>query len=407
MRRVVVTGMGIWSCIGQDLQTVTESLKQGRSGIIFDPPRIEYGLQSGLVGNVPRPELKPYLPRKARQMMSEDAEYAYMAARQALEQAGITEQYAKNNEIGIIFGSSFNSHQQEYSRIMEQERCSALIGYNALFRSTSYSASMNLSSIFHLRGINMTIDAACASSSHAIGTALLYIKQGLQDMIVVGGSNEIAKENIGNIVLDSLCIDTRYNDSPSKASRPFDQDAVGEIPSGGAAVLVLEEYEHAKARGANILAEIIGYGFASGQGGEIYLPDQYAEQQSIQRAIAAAGLQPRDIDCVRSHTTSNIVSDPIESKALQQVFGECQTPITATESMSGHEGNMAGASGAVYSILMMQNSFIAPTINMDNPIKEARDLNIVRATVQKEIRIMLSSAIGLGGINSAIVFRKI
>jgi 3-oxoacyl-[acyl-carrier-protein] synthase-1 len=407
MRRVVVTGMGIWSCIGQDLQTVTESLKQGRPGIIFDPARIEYGLQSGLVGNVPRPDLKPYLPRKARQMMSEDAEYAYMAARQALEQAGITEQYAQNNEIGIIWGSEGSSHQQEYSRIMEQEHCSALIGYNAIFRSVTSSAAVNLSFLLHLRGVNMTIDAACASSLHAIGVASMYVKQGLQDIILVGGSNELAKENIGNIVVDSQFVDTKYNTIPQLASRPYDKDAVGEILSGGAAALVVEEYEHAKERGATILAEIIGYGFATGQNGEIYLPDWYAEQQAVLRAIQSAGIQPRDIDYVRSHATSNRISDPIEAYSLQKLFGELHTPISATESITGHEGAMVGASGTVYAILMLLNGFIAPNINLKNPVKEAQNLNIIRETTFMNLNIVLNSAIGLGGMNSAIVLKKI
>ena len=198
MNRVLITGMGIWSCIGQDLQTVTESLKLGRSGIIFDPQRIEYGLHSGLTGNVPRPNLKPLLPRKYRATMSEDAEYAYMAAKQAFEQAGVDDTYLRANEVGIIFGNDGNPHVHEYLNIMEEEHDSLLLGPNAVFQSSTSSPTMNLSTIFHLKGINMCVGAACASGSHAIGLATMYIRQGMQNMILVGGSCTIdMKSSVG------------------------------------------------------------------------------------------------------------------------------------------------------------------------------------------------------------------
>lgn len=421
-RRVVVTGMGIWSCIGQNLQTVTESLKQGRSGIILDPKRIEYGLHSSLVGNVPRPDLKPLLPRKFRATMSEDTEYAYMAARQAFEQAGMSDAYLRQNEVGLIFGNDGNVHILDYMPIMEEEHDSQLISPNALFQSETSSVTMNLSTIFHLKGINLCIGAACASSSHAIGLASLLIRQGMQNAVLVGGSCLIDMRGVA--ASDALEAISRKNENPEGASCPFDKNRDGMVPSGGAAALVLEEYKHAVSRGATILAEVCGYGFSSNGVEEISMPSADAEYIAMKRAIEDAGMQPSDIDYVNAHGTSTIVGDVEEAKALTRLFGEqgVSSPlpfregsglgsnrpfVSSTKSMTGHENSMAGASEAVYSILMMQNGFVAPNINLENVIDEAKDLNIVRETIYTPIRTVLSNSSGMGGTNSALVFRKV
>lgn len=406
MRRVVVTGMGIWSSIGQDLQTVSENLKQGKSGIIHDSSWLDYGLQSGLVGAVPRPDLKPYLSRRTRQMMSVDSEYAYMASRQAFGQAGVSDDYLQQSEVGIIFGNDGNSNQIEYDRIMEQEHCSALIGYNAIFRSITSSAVLNMSSIFHLRGINLTVGAACASSSHAIGIASMFIREGLQDMILVGGSSEISKSGVGTIVNDALYQDICFNDCPEKASRPFDRDAIGCIPTGGAAALVLEEYEHAKSRGTTILAEVVGYGFAGGGTEELYLPYWKAEYTSMCRALRNANLSLSDISMVHARAESFPLSDQAEAIALSRLCGDNSVPITSTDSMTGHGGWMAGASRAVYSILMMRNGFIAPTINLDNPIEEAQNMNIIHELKKSSIETILLNTAGIGGSYAALVLKN-
>lgn len=413
MKRVVVTGMGIWSCIGQDLQSVTESLKQGRSGIIFDPKRIEYGLHSGLVGNVPRPDLKPLLPRKFRATMSEDSEYAYMAARQAFEQAGISDEYLHHNEVGVVFGNDVNMHMLDYMPIMEEEHDSQLIGPSALFQGETSSVTMNLSTIFHLKGINLCVGAACASSSHAIGLASLLIRQGMQDTIIVGGSCTVDMRS--SVATDAIEAISRNNENPEDASRPFDEDRDGMVPSGGAAALVLEEYEHAKARGATIYAEVVGYGFSSNGIEEISMPSADGEYIAMKRALDDAGLQPSDIDYVNAHGTSTPIGDIEEAKALTRLFVlenrkskiENRPFISSTKSMTGHENWMAGASEAVYSILMMQNNFVAPNINLENVIDEAKDLNIARETIYTPIRTILSNSSGMGGTNSALVFRKI
>ena len=416
-RRVVVTGMGIWSCIGQDLQTVTENLRQGRSGVVFAPERIKYGLHSGLVGDVPHPDLKPLLPRKFRATMSEDTEYAYMAARQAFEQAGMSDAYLRQNEVGLIFGNDGNVHILDYMPIMEEEHDSQLISPNALFQSETSSVTMNLSTIFHLKGINFCIGAACASSSHAIGLASLLIRQGMQNAVLVGGSCLIDMRGVA--ASDALEAISRKNENPEGASCPFDKNRDGMVPSGGAAALVLEEYEHAVSRGATILAEVCGYGFSSNGVEEISMPSADAEYIAMKRAIEDAGMQPSDIDYVNAHGTSTIVGDVEEAKALTRLFappnpssGSSETSasspfISSTKSMTGHENSMAGASEAVYSILMMQDGFVAPNINLEHKIDEAKDLNIVTETVYASIHTVLSNSSGMGGTNSALVFKKI
>ena len=406
MKRVVITGMGIWSCIGQDLQTVTENLQQGRSGIIFDPKRIEFGLHSGLTGNLPRPDLKPLLPRKYRATMSEDAEYAYMAARQAFGQAGIEDNYLRQNEVGIIFGNDGNTHMLDHQTIMEQEHDSLLLGPNALFQSETSSVTMNLSTIFHLKGINMCVGAACASGSHAIGLATMYIRQGMQNMILVGGS--CTMDMRAACATDAIEAISLHNNEPTYASRPFDKDRDGMIPSGGAAALVLEEYEHAVARGATILAEVCGYGFSSNGTEDISMPSAEAEFIAMQRALADANVQPAEVDYVNAHGTSTIVGDIEEAKALTRLFSGTKMPfVSSTKSMTGHENSMAGASEVVYSILMMQHNFVAPNINLQNKIDEAKDLNIVTEAIYTPIKTILSNSSGMGGTNSALVFKAL
>ena len=406
MKRVVVTGMGIWSCIGQDLQSVTESLRQGRLGIVFDHKLIEYGLHSGLRGNVPRPNLKPLLSRKFRATMSEDAEYAYMAARQAFEQARIDDDYLRQNEVGIIFGNDGNVHVLDSHSVMLQEHDSHMIGPNAAFQNPTSSVTMNLSTIFHLTGINMCVGAACASGSHAIGMATMFIRQGMQNVILVGGSCAVDMRNVDTI--DAIEAVSLRNDEPTSASRPFDRDRDGMVPSGGAAALVLEEYEHAIARGATILAEVCGYGFSSNGIEDISAPSAEGEYIAMKRALVDASLQPADIDYVNAHGTSTPTGDIEEAIALTRLFdGDKKPYISSTKSLTGHEIYMAGASEAVYSILMMQQGFVAPNINLYYKIDEAKDLNIVTETIHTPITTVLSNSSGMGGTNSALVFRKI
>ncbi|MBP5477693.1 MAG: beta-ketoacyl-[acyl-carrier-protein] synthase family protein [Paludibacteraceae bacterium] len=418
-RRVVVTGIGIWSSIGQNLQTVSESLKQGRSGIVFDSERIDYGMRTALIGNVPLADLKPLLPHSQRATMTEDACYAYMAARQAFEQARMDDAFLRTNEVGVIFGNDGNSSGTEVSPVMRKEKDSEMVGPYLLFADHTSSPVFHLSSLFHLRGVSYSVDAACSSSSHAIGIASVLIRNGIQSTILVGGSMEVHRLPFF-AEMDVADMLSRRNEEPEKASRPFDQDRDGMVPSGGAAALVLEEYEHAVARGATILAEVAGYGFSSNGIEEISMPSADAEFIAMKRAIADAGLQPSDVDYVNAHATSTLAGDIEEAKALTRLFVEenqiinhqsaiinRKPYVSSTKSMTGHENWMAGASEAVYSILMMQNNFVAPNINLENVIDEAKDLNIVRKTVYTPVRTVLSNSSGMGGTNSALVFRKI
>ena len=415
MKRVVVTGMGIYSCIGQDLDTVVESLRHGVSGIVFDQQRIEYGMHCGLVGNVPPLDLKSYLPRRFRVAMSEEACYAYIAAKQAFEQAKINDDYLKENEVGIIFGNDGNSNLVDSVHIMQEENNPLMLGPYFAFKTVTSSVNCGLSAIFHLRGSSFTTASACASSAHAIGIATMYIRGGMEEMILVGGAMEMRPDFLSS--LDSLGATSLRNNDPTHASRPFDKDRDGMVPSGGAAALVLEEYEHAVARGATILAEVCGYGFSSNGLEDISTPSADAEYIAMKRALDDAGLQPSEIDYVNAHGTSTPLGDIEEAKALTRLFASKinnqksiinnRPFISSTKSLTGHENWMAGASEAVYSISMMQNDFVAPNINLEHKIDEAADLNIVTETVYTTINTVLSNSSGMGGTNSALVFKKI
>lgn len=404
-RRVVITGMGIWSCLGQNLNEVKESLHAGRSGIGVEKERLEYGYRSGLTGIVPRPQLKSILDRRMRVGLSEEAEYAYMASRQAFEQAAIDDDYLHKNEVGILFGNDSSAKPViEAARIMDEKHDSALLGSGLIFQSMNSTVTMNLSTIFHLRGINFTVSAACASGSHSIGLGYLLIRQGLQDTVLCGGAQEVNYYSMATF--DALSAFSVRMDEPTKASRPFDRDRDGLIPSGGAAALVLEEYEHAVQRGAPILAEVCGYGFSS-NGGGISQPSDDGSVIAIRRALDAAGMQPDEIDYVNAHATSTPQGDMYEAIALDRVFQGMHALISSTKSMTGHECWMGGASEIVYSTLMMQHNFVAPNINLEHPDEYAAKLNLTAVTVDTQVDTVLSNSFGFGGTNSALVIRKV
>lgn len=404
-RRVVITGMGIWSCLGQNLNEVKESLYAGRSGIGVERERLDYGYRSGLTGLVPRPQLKGAIDRRLRVGLSEEAEYAYMASRQAFEQSLMDEAYLRENEVGILFGNDSSAKPViEAARIMDEKHDSALLGSGLIFQSMNSTVTMNLSTIFHLRGINFTVSAACASGSHSIGMAYLLIRQGLQDAVLCGGAQEVNYYSMATF--DALAAFSVRMDEPTKASRPFDRDRDGLIPSGGAAALVLEEYEHAVRRGAPILAEVCGYGFSS-NGGGISQPSDDGSVTAIRRALEAASMQPDEIDYVNAHATSTPQGDMFEAIALDRVFRGTHALISSTKSMTGHECWMGGASEIVYSTLMMQHNFVAPNINLEHPDEYAEKLNLTAVTVDTQVDTVLSNSFGFGGTNSALVIRKV
>lgn len=404
-RRVVITGMGIWSCLGKNLDEVRDSLYNGKSGIGLDEKRTEYGYRSALTGIVERPELKKLIDRHTRAGLPEEAEYAYMASRQAFEAAGIDTAYLEENEVGIIFGNDSSAKPViEAAEIMNEKHDSQLLGYGFIFQSMNSTVTMNLSTIFRLKGINFTVSAACASGSHSIGLGYMLIKQGLQEMVLCGGAQETNYYSMATF--DALSAFSVRMDEPTKASRPFDRDRDGLIPSGGAAALVLEDYDHAVARGANIIAEVIGYGFSS-NGGGISQPSDKGCMIAMQRAMKEAGVTADEIDYINAHATSTKQGDMYEALALDALFNGTKAHISSTKSMTGHECWMAGASEAVYSILMMQNGFVAPNVNFENPDEYSANLNIAKERVEKNIDIVLSNSFGFGGTNSALVIKKI
>ena len=402
--RVVVTGIGIWSCLGKNVEEVNESLFAGRSGIVLDQERLDYGYHSGLTGFVARPNLKKELDRRVRMGMSEESEYAYVASKEAFDMAMIDDEYLQNNEVGVIFGNDSSAKAViECQEIMDRTHDSELIGSGNIFQAMNSTVNMNMSTIFHLRGINFSVSAACASGSHSVGLAYMFIKQGLQDVILCGGAQEVNK--FAMVSFDALGAFSKRMNEPQKASRPFDRDRDGLVPSGGAAALVLESYEHAVARGATIIAEICGYGFSS-NGNGINQPSYEGSYIAMSRAMNDAALLPENIDYVNAHATSTPQGDMNEAISLTRLFSTHNTPVSSTKSMTGHECWMAGASEAVYSIIMMQNGFIAPNINFENPDEYSEKLNIVSTTRKQQLGIVMSNSFGFGGTNSALVIKK-
>ena len=403
-RRVVITGIGIWSCIGTSIEQVREALYQGRSGIIMDHKRLEYGFRSALTGAVETPVLKGLLDRRQRANMSEEAEYAFMATRQAFEQAGIDEAFLHGNEVGCIFGNDSSAKAViDGYRVMEEKHDTELVGAGSVFQSMNSTVNMNLCSVFNLRGINFSVSAACASSSHAIGLGCMMIRQGLQDVVLCGGAQETNMYGISSF--DAIRTFSMRMDEPTKASRPFDRNRDGLVPSGGAAALVLEDYDHAIARGADILCEVCGYGFSS-NGGAISDPSDNGSALAIRRAMADAGIKAADVDYINAHATSTPQGDMVEAMALNSLFAGEHALISSTKSMTGHECWMAGASEIVYSIIMMQNNFVAPNINFENPDEFSAKLNIASKTTETEVRTVLSNSFGFGGTNSALIIKK-
>lgn len=404
MNRVVITGMGIYSCIGKDLAEVKDSLYKGKSGIVLDALRKSFGYRSGLTGYVERPNLKGQLDRRARIMLPEQGEYAYVATMEALKMAGIDQDYINKTDIGVLYGNDSSAKPIiEATDIMREKKDTMLVGSGYVFQTMNSTVTMNLATIFKLRGINFTISAACASGSHSIGVGYQFIKSGLQDCIICGGAQEVNQYCMGSF--DALSAFSVQEDVPSKASKPFDRDRDGLVPSGGAATVILESYDSAVKRGATILAEVIGYGFSS-NGGHISNPTVDGPVRSLQMALKDAGLDASAIDYINAHATSTPAGDSSEAKAIDEVFGKYKPYVSSTKSMTGHECWMAGASEIVYSMLMMQNNFIAPNINFENPDEDSAKLNIAKTTIDKEINIFLSNSFGFGGTNSSLIIKK-
>lgn len=403
MNRVVISGIGIYSSLGINKDAVAASLFEGRSGIIYRPERKEMGYRSALTGYVARPNLKSLLDRRSRIMMPEQAEFAYMATIEAMLQAKMDIDFFHKEETGIIYGNdSCAKPVIDGIDVLREKKDSMLIGSGSVFQVLNSTVTMNLATIFKLRGINFSISAACASGSHAIGMGYLFIKNGLQDRVICGGAQEINDYSMPNF--DALATFSTRESEPTKASRPFDKDRDGLVPGGGAATIILESLESAQARGADIIAEITGYGFSS-NGDHISNPSVEGQVRSINRALKDAGLSAADIEYVNAHATSTAAGDSSEAEAIFEVFGG-KTPVSSTKSMTGHECWMAGASEIVYSLLMMKNGFMAPNINFENPDEHSAKINVLPETLQRNFNIFLSNSFGFGGTNSSLIVKK-
>ena len=405
-RRVVITGMGIWSCLGTTLDEVKESLFSGKSGIIFSPERKEVGFESGLTASVKKTELKGIVDRAHRVFMPEEAQYAYMSTVDALKMAKLDADYIEKHDIGLLFGNDSSADAVVKSvDTMREKKCTRLVGSGAIFQSMNSTVTMNIGCLFKLRGINMTVSAACASGSHAIGLGSLLIKWGLQDCIVCGGAQEVNPFSIGSF--DGIGAFSKREDAPEKASRPFDANRDGLVPGGGAATVVIESYESAIKRGAPIIAEILGYGFSS-NGDHISSPNVDGPYKSLTMALEQSGISKEQIGYINAHATSTHVGDTNEAKAIYAVFGDNMPPVTSTKGQTGHEMWMAGASEVIYSILMMKNKFIAANLNFEHGDEDTAKLNIPAKRIDNySFDTFVSNSFGFGGTNSTLVIKDI
>ncbi len=397
--------MGIYSCIGKNLDEVRESLYNGKSGIIFDPERKEMGFRSALTAYLEKPDLKGVLSRNQRVYMPEQAMYAYVATAEALKNAKIDQDYLDSHVVGLMYGNDSSADPVVKAvDTMRAKKDTTLVGSGAIFQSMNSTVTMNLSCIFKLRGINLTVSGACASGSHAIGLGALLISNGLQDMVVCGGAQEVNPFSIGSF--DGISAFSVRESDPTRASRPFDRDRDGLVPGGGAATVIIEEYEHAVKRGAPILAEVLSYGFSS-NGDHISTPNVAGPTASLEMAIRLAGINIDEIGYINAHATSTPVGDAQEAKAIYNVFGDRRVEVTSTKSQTGHEMWMAGASEVIYSMLMMKNNFIAANINFENPDEDSAKLLIPDKRIEKKFNTFLSNSFGFGGTNATLIVRNI
>ncbi len=404
MERVVITGIGAYSCLGKNIEEVKDSLYQGRSGIIFDQERKDMGFRSALTGHVEKPDLKKLLKRRQRVGLAEEGEYAYLATVEALEQASLDQALLDRNEFGILYGndSSAKAVIESVDKIREKKD-TTLLGSGSIFQAMNSTVTMNLATIFKLKGINFTVSGACSSGSHSIGMAYLLIRSGLQKGVICGGAQEINPYAMGSF--DGIGAFSIREDEPTRASRPFDRNRDGLVPGGGAATVILESYTAAKERGAPILGEVTGYGFSS-NGDHISLPNVEGPVRSLEMALKDAGIEAKEVDYINAHATSTPGGDQCEAQAIDQVFSN-KPYVSSTKSMTGHECWMAGASEVAYCMLMMRDSFIAPNINFEQPDDASAKLKIADKTIEQKIDTFVSNSFGFGGTNSSLVVKKL
>ncbi|MCA1797746.1 MAG: beta-ketoacyl-[acyl-carrier-protein] synthase family protein [Geobacteraceae bacterium] len=400
MHRVAITGVGIVSCLGRELDTVADALSQGRSGIVVDPQRVELGFRSPLTGAI-EGGLTAGLSRKQRKTMPEFAIWAYASAVDALAHAGLDEAQIQNEYTGLVYGcdSSCIAAIEQVESLRKHGETKA-IGSGQVFRSMTSSVTMNLNTLFKTKGACWTLSSACSSGGHAVGQAADLIRFGRQERIICGGAQEISWESMCSF--DGLGAFSTRVDDPAGACRPFDATRDGLVPSGGAASIVLERYDLAQERGATILGEVRGYGFSS-DGAQLSVPTEEGLGRAMRAALAQGGIAAKEIDYVCAHATSTLAGDVAEALNIKRMFGGSKPPVSSLKSMTGHELWMSGASQVVYATIMAQYGFIAPNINFRCACEAAQGLNIVRETIPHAPTKVLCNSAGFGGTNSSLV----
>lgn len=402
MKRVVITGLGVVSSIGNNKQEVLASLQAGKSGIEFVPEFAEVGMRSQVAGTI---KLDPseLIDRKIYRFMGDAAAYAYLSMKEAIEDADLTEEQVSNDRTGLVIGAGTGSaHSQRVAcEAVSSPRGVKAIGPYAVTKTMASSASACLATPFKIRGVNYSISSACATSAHCIGHAMELIQLGKQDIVFAGGAEELSWECATEF--DAMgAVSTKYNETPEKASRAYDANRDGFVIAGGGAVLVVEELEHALARGAKIYAEIVGYG-ATSDGYDMVAPSGEGAERCMKQALATV---QGEIDYINVHGTSTPVGDVKELGAIRNVFGDKTPAISSTKSMTGHSLGAAGAHEAIYSLLMLEHGFIAPSINIETLDEQAVGLNIVTKRQDGALTTVMSNSFGFGGTNACLVFQK-
>ena len=401
MKNVVVTGMGIVSCIGSNLQEVLSNLREGKSGISKNPTYEEMGFRSHISGSV-NIDLSELIDRKILRFMSEAAGFGYIAAQEAILNASLHLEEMNTSRIGIVAGSGGASPAAQIEASdTARERGPKRIGPYAVTKTMGSTVSAILGTTLKLKGVNYSISSACSTSAHCIGHAAELIQLGKQDIILAGGAEQ--EHWTSSSMFDAMgALSSQYNDSPEKASRPFDVDRDGFVIAGGSGMLILEEEEHAMKRNAPIIARLEGY-CANSDGYDMVSPSGEGAIRCMSEAIEAYG---SDVDYINAHGTSTPVGDLAELAAIKAVFGKTAPVIGSTKSMTGHSLGATGAQEAIYSILMMQENFIAPSINIDNLVEEAEGLNICQSMMEQKLNAVMSNSFGFGGTNASLIFSK-
>ncbi|WP_165460013.1 beta-ketoacyl-ACP synthase I [Atlantibacter sp.] len=403
MKRAVITGLGIVSSIGNNQQEVLASLREGRSGITFSQELKDSGMRSHVWGNV-KLDTTGLIDRKVVRFMSDASIYAYLSMEQAISDAGLSDEaYQNNPRVGLIAGSGGGSPRYQVfgADAMRSPRGLKAVGPYVVTKSMASGVSACLATPFKIHGVNYSISSACATSAHCIGNAVEQIQLGKQDIVFAGGGEELCWEMACEF--DAMgALSTKYNETPDKASRTYDADRDGFVIAGGGGMVVVEELEHALARGAHIYAEIVGYG-ATSDGADMVAPSGEGAVRCMQMAMQ--GLDT-PIDYLNTHGTSTPVGDVKELGAIREVFGNNSPALSATKAMTGHSLGAAGVQEAIYSLLMLEHSFIAPSINIDNLDPQAEGLNVVTETIERQLTTVMSNSFGFGGTNATLVMRK-